>query len=191
MPLSFAGAVPMHEARLPPRVAGLRIDRTSRTLQRASFRPINMNEVPRTMKILVVDDDPVSRRVLRQILAQAQPDCVVLEASGGEEACQLLERPEHGFDLVFLDISMPDYDGLDLLARFRRSAALRTLPVILCTSANDRATVIKAAAAGARHYIVKPPQAAIVAEKLKLVQAGSRGVSAPPFAPPTPTAVNP
>jgi two-component system LytT family response regulator len=140
------------------------------------------------MKILVVDDDPVSRRVLRQILASTEPDCVISEAGGGEEACTLLERANHGFDVVFLDISMPDYDGLELLARFRRSAALKTLPVILCTSSNDRATVVKAAAAGARHYIVKPPAAAIVAEKLKLVRsalpptpaAGSG--SAPPFA---------
>jgi CheY-like chemotaxis protein len=136
------------------------------------------------MKILVVDDDPVSRRVLRQILAQAEPDCVISEACNGEEACAFLEKPVHGFDVVFLDISMPDHDGLELLARFRRSSALRSLPIILCTSSNDRATVIKAAAAGARHYIVKPPAPAIVAEKLKQIQAGLGGASMPPFAVP-------
>src|ERR1051325_4048877 len=140
------------------------------------------------MKILVVDDDPVSRRVLRQILASTEPDCVIAEAACGEEACALLERANHGFDVLFLDISMPDYDGLELLARFRRSAALKTLPVVLCTSSNDRATVIKAAAAGARHYIVKPPAAAIVAEKLKLIRTAlpatpttTAGNSATPF----------
>lgn len=131
------------------------------------------------MKILVVDDDPVSRRVLRQILASTDPDCVIAEASGGEEACALLERVNHGFDVVFLDISMPDYDGLELLGRFRRSAALKTLPVILCTSSNDRATVIKAAAAGARHYIVKPPAPAIVAEKLSQIRATLPAVPLP------------
>ena len=127
------------------------------------------------MKILVVDDDPVSRRVLRQILASTEPDCVIAEAACGEEACALLERANHGFDVLFLDISMPDYDGLELLARFRRSAALKTLPVVLCTSSNDRATVIKAAAA-------------IVAEKLKLIRTAlpatpttTAGNSATPF----------
>jgi two-component system chemotaxis response regulator CheY len=138
-----------------------------------------MKQVPPYMKILVVDDDPVSRRVLRQILASSEPDCLIAEAACGEEACTLLEKANHGFDVVFLDIAMPDYDGLDLLARFRRSAALRTLPVILCTSSNDRATVIKAAAPGARQYIVKPPAASIVAEKLKMIKAGLPATTAP------------
>jgi two-component system, chemotaxis family, chemotaxis protein CheY len=125
------------------------------------------------MKILVVDDDPVSRCMLRQVLASTEPGCEVAEAACGVDACRFLERSEHGFDAVFLDISMPDFDGLELLQRFRARPALRNLPIILCTSANDRATVVKAAAAGARHYIVKPPAPSIVAEKLAQVRAGT------------------
>lgn len=131
------------------------------------------------MKILVVDDDPVSRRVLRQVLTTANPDCEVAEAQCGNEACDMLEKPAHGFDAAFLDISMPGLDGLALLQRFQKNPVLRELPFVLCTSANDRATVIKAAAAGARHYIVKPPALAIVAEKLKVIQGIRPRKSAP------------
>lgn len=129
------------------------------------------------MNILVVDDDPVSRRVLRQILVAAEPGCAVAEASGGSEAITLLQAPTASFDVAFLDISMPDLDGLELLRRIRASSTLCDLPVILCTSSNDRATVIKAAAAGARHYIVKPPAAAIVADKLKQIAGATAAVS--------------
>ena len=128
------------------------------------------------MNILVVDDDPVSRRVLRQILVAAEPGCTVAEASGGTEAIALLQNSPTGFDAAFLDISMPDLDGLELLRRIRTSSTLSELPVVLCTSANDRATVIKAAAAGARHYIVKPPAPAIVADKLRQI-AGAVAVA--------------
>lgn len=131
------------------------------------------------MKILIVDDDPVSRRVLRQILA-ADPSNEIVEAASGAEAWRTLGGPSHGFEAVFLDISMPELDGLELFKRMRGVPRLSTLPVILCTSSNDRATVIKAATVGARHYIVKPPSAPVVF--MKLQQAISGTTTQAPFA---------
>lgn len=124
------------------------------------------------MKILIVDDDPVSRRVLRQILA-ADPSYEIAEAGTGAQAWSILNTAGQHFDVAFLDISMPGIDGLQLLSQMRAIPALATLPVILCTSSNDRATVIKAAVAGARHYIVKPPSAPVVFIKLQQALAGS------------------
>ncbi|HVS53370.1 MAG TPA: response regulator [Opitutaceae bacterium] len=123
------------------------------------------------LKILVVDDDPVSRRLLRQILAATEPGCHVVEASSGTAACRMLEQPGHDIDLTFLDISMPDFSGFDVLQRLRAIRLANAPSVIFCSSANDRPTVLKAAAAGARHFIVKPPSAAVVAEKIRQVQA--------------------
>ena len=122
------------------------------------------------MKILIVDDDPVSRRVLREILA-GQPNHQTTEASDGNEAWALLDNPSRYFDVVFLDVSMPQTSGLELLARIRDSQILRSLHVVMCTGTSDRETVSKAIALGARHFIVKPATAALVTAKLKELQA--------------------
>lgn len=122
------------------------------------------------MKFLIADDDPVSRRLVRQILASLDPDCKIEDAANGEETLAALEQPDHGIDVIILDITMPDANGIDLLKKFKETPALQAIPVILCTSANDRATVAKAVAAGARHYIVKPPSTNVIAAKLKQLQ---------------------
>lgn len=122
------------------------------------------------MKFLIADDDPVSRRLLRQVLTSVVPDCKIEDAANGEETLAALEQPDHGCQVIFLDITMPDANGIDLLKKFKETPALQAIPVVLCTSANDRATVTKAVAAGARHYIVKPPSAPVLAAKLKQLQ---------------------
>lgn len=125
------------------------------------------------MKILIVDDDPVSRRVLKQILS-ADPGSELVEASTGAEAWTLLTTATPRFDATFLDLSMPEMDGLEVLRRIRADPALSDLPVILCTSSHDRPTVLKAAVAGARHYIVKPASAPLVFVKLQQAMAGAQ-----------------
>lgn len=122
------------------------------------------------MKFLIADDDPVSRRLLRQVLTSLDPDCKIEDAANGEETTAALEAPDHGFDVAFLDINMPDANGIDLLQKYRGIPALKNLPIVLCTSANDRATVARAIQAGARHYIVKPPAPHVVQAKLKQLQ---------------------
>lgn len=128
------------------------------------------------MKILVVDDEPVSRRLLKQILA-ADPGCEITEAGTGAQAWVQLTDPTQSFDAVFLDLVMPEMDGFAVLGRIRATPQLQDLPVILCTSAQDRATVLKAALAGARHYIVKPATAPVVFMKLQQAMAASRAGS--------------
>ena len=121
------------------------------------------------MKILIVEDDPVSSEVLRMILA-SHGGFHVTVAGGGDEAWALLDDPSRYFDVVFLDISMPEPDGLEILSRIRSSPLHRSLQVVMCTSSNDRATVIKAIQLGAQHYMVKPATGASVRAKLRLIQ---------------------
>ena len=66
-----------------------------------------------TIKILVVDDNQVSRELIREVLNS--PDQVVLEAENGEEALEMIlaERP----DIVLLDIQIPAFDGFEVLRR--------------------------------------------------------------------------
>lgn len=79
---------------------------------------------------LVVDDEMTSRYVLRRCLTAA--GCRVIEASGGKEglARALAEQP----DVVFLDITMPDMLGTEVLARLKRDPATARIPVVIATS---------------------------------------------------------
>jgi CheY-like chemotaxis protein len=122
------------------------------------------------MKLLIVDDEPVARMVLRQILS-AQPEHQLTLAEGGAEAWALLEDPSRYFDIVFLDVSMPDPGGLEIVRRLRESALHKSVQIVLCTAAQDRETVTKAVQLGVRHYIVKPCSAPIVMSKMQQIKA--------------------
>ena len=121
------------------------------------------------MKILVVEDEPVARLALTTILS-TQPEYRTTVAVTGEAAWHLLDDPARSFDVVFLDLGLPQVDGFELLRRIRENALLKTLEVIVCTAANDRATVIKAVQHGTRHYIVKPCSKETVLGKLQQLQ---------------------
>lgn len=122
------------------------------------------------MKILIVDDDPVSLRVLREILA-TEGGHHITEATDGDQAWSLLDNPSFFFDLVFLDVSMPKTDGIDLLRRIREAPMLRSLRVVMCTSTTDKVSVGKLIKLGARHFIVKPASVALVQAKLQQMLA--------------------
>lgn len=100
-------------------------------------------------KILVVDDDADTRRILRYVLA---PVAAVVEAAGGAEALELIrsERPQ----LVLLDLVMPEVGGLEVL---EKGLALDpSLRVLMLTGHTDIAIAKDALDRGARAYITKP-----------------------------------
>ena len=106
------------------------------------------------MKVLVVDDDVVSRMMLMHLV----DNCgryEILEAEDGADAWRQLEaglRPS----IVFCDLRMPHLSGTDLLARVRAHPELATVPFVLVSAANDGATMGEAEALGATGYVVKP-----------------------------------
>ncbi len=117
------------------------------------------------MKILIVDDDAACRSVLHKIIS-SQPDHQITMADSGAAAWALLDDPLRIFDVVFLDLSMPEMDGFALLQKVRASPVLRSLEVVLCTGSNDRSTVVRAVQLGVKHYLVKPASATAVHAKL-------------------------
>jgi CheY-like chemotaxis protein len=121
------------------------------------------------MKILVVDDDPVSREILRKIVSSTGEHQVTV-AEDGATAWAYLDDPGRYFDVAFLDLSMPHPDGFELVQRIRQSPIHASTAIILCTGSNDRATITKAIQLGVRHYIVKPCTEAIVQAKLQQIQ---------------------
>jgi len=101
-------------------------------------------------RILVVDDDPASRELLRKVLASQGHE--VVQAENGRAALSELTRQAP--DLVVSDIRMPDVDGVQLLERMREVAP--DVPVILVTAFGDVEGAVEAIRRGAFDYIAKP-----------------------------------
>jgi two-component system KDP operon response regulator KdpE len=104
----------------------------------------------RRVKLLVVDDEPPIRRLLR--LGLGTEGYEIVEASNGRTAVQQVaaEKP----DLILLDLGLPDVEGHELLTRWR-SAGLET-PVVVLSSRTDEPGIVRALELGADDYLTKP-----------------------------------
>lgn len=103
-------------------------------------------------RLLIVDDIRENREILRRRFERH--GFRATEAGGGVEALALVER--EAFDLVLLDMMMPDLSGLDVLARIRAKHAPGLLPVIMVTAKSQSEDVVDALTRGANDYITKP-----------------------------------
>jgi two-component system, OmpR family, KDP operon response regulator KdpE len=101
------------------------------------------------VKILVVDDEPPIRKLLRTGLGAQGYE--VLDAPNGKTALELLARKP---DLVILDLGLPDIDGLELLRRIRHLQS--SLPIVVLSSRGDEAGKVAALDLGADDYVTKP-----------------------------------
>jgi two-component system KDP operon response regulator KdpE len=99
--------------------------------------------------ILVVDDEPQIRRVLRSTLSSQ--GYVITEAKSGEEAVDLLRKEKP--DLILLDVNMPGIGGIEACREIRRASAA---PIIMLTVRNAERDKVLALDAGADDYVVKP-----------------------------------
>lgn len=100
-------------------------------------------------RILVVDDEPPIRKLLRMGLSAHGYE--VLEAANGKSALELLEKKPH---LIILDLGLPDTDGLELLRAIRHRD--ESLPVVVLSSRGDEAGKVAALDMGADDYVTKP-----------------------------------
>lgn len=118
------------------------------------------------MKVLIVDDDVVSRMMLMHMIDSAAAGAFdVLEAEDGEQGWDLLVAGAAPA-LLFCDLRMPRLSGMELLARVKADARFDALPFVLVSAAGDAATMQQALGLGADGYIVKPFDGARVAAHL-------------------------
>jgi two-component system chemotaxis response regulator CheY len=117
----------------------------------------------KSMKILVVDDFPTMRRIVRNLLKELGYTNVD-EAEDG--VAGLAKLRSGSFDFVVSDWNMPNLDGLSMLKEIRADASLSHLPVLMVTAEAKKENIIAAAQAGANGYVVKPFTAATLDEKL-------------------------
>jgi DNA-binding response OmpR family regulator len=104
-------------------------------------------------RVLVADDDPDIRELVRFKLEQAGHD-VTTVADG--DAALASARSEGPFDLILLDVMMPRRTGIEVCETLRGDATMRTVPILLLTAKAQEADVERGFAAGADDYIVKP-----------------------------------
>jgi two-component system chemotaxis response regulator CheY len=128
-----------------------------------------MDEREKRTKVLVVDDDVVSRMVLMHLIDSCG-SFEIHEAGDGEDAWRQLAGglcPQ----ICFCDLRMPRLSGMELLQRVKADTRLAALQFVLVSSAADRETVDQAAGLGADGYIVKPFQADQVCVHLDALSA--------------------
>lgn len=104
-------------------------------------------------KILIADDSKIMLKLMSGLLKSI--NATVFEANDGYEALQLIEK-EQGFDLVILDIVMPNLDGYATCNQIRQVYSIYELPIIFLTSLSESKDIVKGFEIGANDYLQKP-----------------------------------
>ena len=127
------------------------------------------------MKTILVGHQFLIREALRGIIKELKSDTLVVEATDGPQAMQLLCQ-EADIGLVIVDLDQPDRNGLSALRELRDRYP--EVPVVAISSAQDRDSILEALALGARGFLLKSGERRIMLMALKLVLAG--GTYIPP-----------
>lgn len=112
--------------------------------------------------ILAVDDNRMNRLKLVRMLEKEGYG--VSQAEGGRKALTMLRS--NVFDLVLLDILMPDVDGFQVLREMKQDAALRDIPVIVVTAVEEMNSVNECLELGAVDYVAKPVDAKLLIDRV-------------------------
>lgn len=121
--------------------------------------------IPRhpTGRALVVDDSETNRRLLAALLAADGQTATTV--GGGAEALQVMATD--AFDVILLDLMMPDMDGFATLAAIRADGRWAETPVVVVSALHDEASLVRAIDAGADDYLTKPIQATVLRARVR------------------------
>lgn len=123
-------------------------------------------DMDKSIRILIVDDFPTMRRIVRNLLK----DLGFENVDEAEDGAQALEKLQSGnFKLILSDWNMPNMDGLTMLSQIRSDPALAKIPVLMVTAEAKKENIVAAAQTGATGYVVKPFTAAVLEEKLQKI----------------------
>ncbi|MEG1758216.1 MAG: EAL domain-containing protein [Oscillospiraceae bacterium] len=135
------------------------------------FKAEMMNEDNDVHTVLIVDDEAINRKVLKNIL-QGKYNC--LEARDGKEAIDILNAKQKQVDLIMLDINMPVINGKEFLQYRKKSFQQDKIPVIMITVDGSAQQQTDAFSLGADDYIIKPFIPAVVTHRVSNVLESSR-----------------
>jgi len=117
----------------------------------------------RSAEVLLVDDSKLMREMIAACL-RAEPDLNFAHAGSGLEAIERLSLQP--FDLVVLDLNMPDIGGLEVIEFIRAQDKLRTLPILIVTTRGDDTSRERTLAAGASGFMTSQVRALLGRQKL-------------------------
>jgi CheY-like chemotaxis protein len=106
------------------------------------------------LRVLIVDDEPVNQEILLEYLSDS--GYALETADDGVGAWAALEAAPQNYDVVLLDRSMPELDGMEVLRRMKGHPTLRHVPVILQTAKTEPHEIVEGIDAGAYYYLTKP-----------------------------------
>ena len=149
-PVDFSIALARVNNQVARRRAELELRNVKGSLGNAMAKP-DERELP-AAKLLIVDDIADNRTMLSRRFAKRGFE--IVEADCGAEALRLVQ--EQTFDVVLLDVMMPDMDGMDVLRRLRKKFSASLLPVIMVTAKTQSEDIVEALKIGANDYVTKP-----------------------------------
>ena len=126
------------------------------------------------IKVLIVDDHPIMRKGLKQVLSEASDIVVAGEASNGQEALSL--ALENDFQVVLLDISMPGRSGLEVLSQLKRLKS--SLHILILSTFPEEQYAVRALKSGASGYLTKESLPEELIAAIRKVSGGGKYVSA-------------
>ena len=119
------------------------------------------------MRAIVIDDSRAIRLILRRIVGQVGFE--VLEAQDGREALDLLAGLDTAPELALIDWNMPNMNGLEFVTHARADPRLREMTLVMVTTESEQSQIVRALAAGAHEYVIKPFTEGAMIEKLALL----------------------
>jgi len=128
-----------------------------------------------TQKILVVEDDPISQRLMVETLQRGHYE--VITASNGLEGVKKAQR--EGPDLVVLDVMLPGIDGFEICYRLRASSQTAQLPILMVSAKSDQIDKETGLKVGADDYMTKPILPKEVLDKIGALLAKKSGSREP------------
>ena len=127
------------------------------------------------LKILVVDDFPTMRRIVKTLLKQVGFNNFV-DAEDGAEAYRELQK-QMDFEMIVSDWNMPNMTGLELLKTVRADARFKHIPFLMVTAEAEKENIIEAVKSGVSNYVVKPFTGATLKEKLERIDQNLKKAS--------------
>lgn len=116
---------------------------------------------------IVIDDSTAMRMILKRIVIKL--GFTVTLAENGRDALEKMAEADHSFDVALIDWNMPEMNGLEFIKAARDDPRYSDVTLMMVTTESEQRQIVRALAAGAHEYLIKPFTADAVVEKLGLL----------------------